>query len=138
MRVAVVFFAGAKRNKVRDLAQGVADSLERQGHAVTLIDGDQSRNTKLTVYDYLVLGTSVTSPFRGRIDSRIGEFLSQAGNLLGKKSFAFVVNAPFGAQRGLSRLMDFMEREGLFLRFSEILRSREEADQVVRRLKIDR
>lgn len=138
MRVGVVFFSGGKRDKVMGLARAVSDSLEQQGHQVTLIDGERDVNSKLTVYEYLVVGTAVTSLFTGKIDSRIGTYLNRSGMVGGKKCFAFMASAPFGAQKGLSRLMKTMEKEGMFLRFSDVLRSPEEAAEVARRLKLER
>lgn len=138
MRVGVVFFAGSKRERVAEIARAIADTLDKDGHQVDLIDGDRSADKKLTVYEYLVVGTSVVSLFGGRIDPRIGEFLAGAGIVLGKKSFAFITKSPLGAQKGLTRLMKAMEREGLFLRFSEVLRSTEEAVRVASRLKLER
>lgn len=139
MRAAVLFFgAGGKREQVAELARGIAESIEKNGHQVDLIDAVRDNNTKLTVYEFLVVGTAVTSLFGGKIDPRISEYLSQAGMIGGKKSFAFILKAPIGSQKGLSRLMKAMEHEGLFLRSSDVLRSREEAVQVGRRLKLER
>ncbi len=138
MRVAVLFFGAGKRDGVLDLARGIAESLEKSGHQVDLIDGEREAGKKLTAYEYLAVGTAVTSSFGGRIAPSVAEFLSQSGILGGKKSFAFILKAPLGSQKALARLMRTMEQEGLFLRFSETLRSREEAAEVARRLKLER
>lgn len=136
MRVAVLFFGGGNRDRVAELSRGLAAGIEAAGHQVDVIDGDRDVNTKLTMYEYIAVGTAVTSLFRGHIDSRISEYLGGAGMVGGKKSFAFVATAPFGAQRGLRRLMAVMEGEGLFLRYSEVLRSRVEAEALAGRLKL--
>ncbi len=137
MRVAVVFFGGSKRDRTADIARGLAAGIEREGHHVDVIDADRDVNAKLTMYEYIAIGTSVTSAFRGKIDPAISQYLSRSGMVGGKKSFAFVVTAPFGAERGLRRLMSVMEAEGLFIRYSEVLRSAEEAGVLANRLKID-
>ncbi|TVR66076.1 MAG: hypothetical protein EA427_16975 [Spirochaetaceae bacterium] len=138
MRAAVLFFGGPRREKVAELARGLAEGLERGGHQVDLIDGDHDIGRKLTVYEYIALGTAATTLFGGKLDPKIEQYLSQAGTLLGKKSFAFVLRTTMGSHKGLANLMKVMEKQGLFLRFSEIIRSREEAVQVARRLKLDR
>lgn len=138
MRAAVLFFGGSRRDRVAEVARGVAEGIEREGHQVDLIDGDHDTGRKLTVYEYLAVGTAPTGLFGGAIDPKVGEYLAQAGTVLGKKSFAFVLKTPLGAQKGLSNLMKTMEGQGLFLRFSEILRSREEAAHMARRLKLER
>ena len=138
MRAAVLFFGGARREKVAEVARGLVVGLERQGHQVDLIDGEHDTGKKLTVYEYLAVGTTTTTGIGGKIDPKIGEYLGQAGTLLGKKSFAFVLKTAIGSHKGLANLMKTMEKQGLFLRFSETIRSREEAVQVARRLKLDR
>lgn len=138
MRAAVLFFGGGKRDRVAEIAHGLGEALERDGHRVDIIDGDRNTDAKLTVYEYLAIGTSVTSLFGGKITPRVEEYLTGAGSILGKKSFAFVTKSPFGSQKGLNRLMSVMEKQGLFLRYSEVLRSRAEAGEVAHRLKLER
>lgn len=137
MRAVVVFFGGAARDRVAEIARGVASGIERQGHDVDLVDGDRDVNTRLTRYDYIAVGTVAVSLFRGRIDGRIREFLSGSGSIGAKKGFAFVARRTFGSQRALQNLMGAMEHEGMFLRFSEVLRSREEAAAIAERLRVD-
>lgn len=137
MRVGVVFFGAGKRDTVAEIARGIVKGLEKQGHQVDLIDGDRDRDAKLTIYGYVAIGTVSRSLFGGRIDQRIAEYLSGSGMLGGKRTFAFVARSPFGAQKALSRLMKTLEHEGMFIRFSEILRSRTEAELVGSRLKVE-
>ncbi len=137
MRVAVVFFGGTRRNTVAELARGVGEGIERLGHHVELIDAERDANHSLTPFQFVAIGTASTSFFGGKIPTSLREWLSQAGMVSGKKSFAFVASSPTGSQKALSRLMHAMEREGLFIRFSDILRSRNEALLVGSRLKIE-
>lgn len=136
MRTAVVFFGGSRRDKTAEVARGLAGGIERAGHQVDVIDGDRDVSTKLTVYEYIVVGTSPVSSFSGKIDAKISEFLSNGGMITGKKSSAFVLNSLFGTQKALRRLMAAMEHEGMFIRYSDILRSREEAEVLANRLKL--
>lgn len=137
MRVAVVFFGGPRRNAVAELARGVGEGIERLGHHVELIDAERDVNHSLTPFQFIAIGTTSTSFFGGKVPGNLAEWLSQAGMVSGKKSFAFIASSPFGAQKALSRLMNTMEREGLFIRYSDILRSRNEALLVGSRLKIE-
>lgn len=137
MRVGVVFFGVGKRETVAEAARGIVSGLERQGHQVDLIDGDKNRDTKLTVYQYIAIGTSSTSPIGGKIDPEIAQYLSAAGMVAGKRCFAFVTRTTLGSQKALARLMKALEHEGMFIRFSEVLRSRSEAELVGSRLKVE-
>ena len=70
MRTAVVFFGGSHRDKTAELARGLAGGIERAGYQVDVIDGDRDVNAKLTVYEYIAVGTSSVSLFTGKIGLR--------------------------------------------------------------------
>ncbi|MFA7567495.1 MAG: hypothetical protein WCY01_10745 [Alkalispirochaeta sp.] len=137
MRVAVVFFSGSSRDRIADIARGVVAGIERGGHHVDLIDGDRSADAKLTGYQYIALGAGGISFFGGKIPPKVREYLSSAGIVGGKRSFAFTTNRPFGASKVLRNVMSAMEHEGMFIRYSEVIRSRTEAEIVAERLKLD-
>lgn len=137
MRVAVVFFSGAQRSGIAEIARGIVGGIEKGGHHVDLIDGDRDVNTKLTGYEYIAVGTPGISFFGGKIPTAVGEYLSRAGMVGGKKSFAFTTRKLFGSMRVLRTLMGVMEHEGMFVRYSEVVRSREEADVIAQRLKLE-
>ena len=136
MRIVVVFVPGQNREKLLSIAKGLARGIEQQGHQVDIVDGSRDVNTKLTIYEYICIGTEPVSLFGGRIPGRIGEFLGSAGIVAGKRSFAFVIKKGFSAMKALSRLMKTMESEGMILKFSEILMSVEESVEIGKRLKI--
>jgi Trp operon repressor len=54
----------------------------------------------------------------------------------GKRSFAFITKNVFGAPKALVRLMKNMEKEGMFLKYSSILNSPQEAEEIGKRLHI--
>ncbi len=137
MRVAVVFFSGSRRDRIADIARGLVASIERDGHHVDLIDGDHDVSKKLTPYEYIAVGAEGISFFGGKIRPRIREFLSSSGMIGGKKSFAFTAPKLLGTHKVLRSLMNAMEHEGMFIRHSQVIRSRAEADVVAGRLKLD-
>ena len=59
MRIAVIYFAGTKRDKLVKLSRGLSRGLEKQGHQVDIIDAERDVNTKLTIYNYIALGTAL-------------------------------------------------------------------------------
>lgn len=136
MRAAVVFVSLDKRDKLLEISRALGAGIEAQGHSVEIIDGARDVNARLTVYEYVAVGTEITSAFGGKIPPRVSEFLKNAGTVAGKRSFAFVLKHSFGAAKGLQRLMKTMEGEGMFLKFSEILSSAPEAVEIGKRLRI--
>ena len=136
MRVAVVFFSGKKRQRLLEHCQALIRGIVAQGHTADLVDGDRDVNTRLTIYQYVVVGSEAVSAFGGKIPDKVGGWLAGAGTATGKRSFAFVLKAFIGAPRALARLMKAMEKEGLFLKNSAILTSAVEAEEFGKRLHI--
>jgi len=136
MRVAVVFFSGRNREKIRDLAKGLARGMERQGNQVDVFDGDRDANVKLTIHQYIAIGMEPSGQLSGKVPDSVRSFLSGSGVVSGKKSYAFVSRATFGTAKSLTNLMRSMEGEGMFLKSSDVLRSAVEAEEIGKRLHI--
>ena len=138
MRVAVVFFEGKNQNRDKSLniARALVEGIESNGHQVDLIDGNRDVNTKLTIYHYVVVGAASTTTFGGKISENVTKFLSGSGVVTGKRSFAYVTKGGMRLTKTLSALMNAMEHEGMFLKYSEILSSPEEAKAIGKRLHV--
>jgi len=136
MRVAVVFVPHSRRDKLLEISKALAKGIEAQGHSVDVIDGSRDVNSKLTIYEYLAVGTEIVSTFGGKIPDSVAQYLKSSGIVGGKRSFAFILKRPFGTEKGIQRLMKAMETEGMFLRFSSVMTSAAEAEYVGKRLKI--
>ena len=136
MRVAAVFFTGKNRNRILELTKALAKGIEAQGHRVDIVDGDHDVNTKLTVYQYVTVGTEAISTIGGKIPDKVGSFLAGSGTIAGKRSFAYVAKSFLSAPRALARVMQAMEKEGLFLKNSAVFTSPIEAEEVGKRLHI--
>ena len=136
MRVAVVFFSGKNREKLRDIANGLARGIEKQGNQVDVFDAGRDSNVKLTIYQYVVVGMEPSGSFSGKVPDSVRSFLAGSGVVSGKKSYAFVTRSTFGTAKSLTNLMRSMEGEGMFLRNSDVLRSPIEAEEIGKRLHI--
>ena len=136
MRAAVVFFATNSRDKILNLTRALARGIESQGHQVDIIDGVHDVNAKLTMYQYIAVGSETLSNFSSKIPDKVTNFLNSSGMVAGKRSFAFIIKNVFGAPKALARLMKSMEREGMFLKYSSILNSPGEAEEIGKRLHI--
>lgn len=136
MRVAVLFYADRQRDKLREHAEGLAEGIEAQGHHVDLVDGKRDVNTSLSIYGYVAVGTVAAGPFGGKIPAVIGKHLASAGTVTGRRSFAFTLKG-IGSSKTLHNLMRAMEHEGMFLKYSKIFESKEEARETGRQLHIE-
>jgi menaquinone-dependent protoporphyrinogen IX oxidase len=137
MRVVVVYFPVRSKEKMRTIAQALARGIEANGHRVEVIDGLADSDKKITMYDYVIVGTEQLSAWSSKILDKIPMFLSSAGHLSGKRSFAFVLKQPLFAFKALTRLMKAMEKEGMYLKFSEVLSTAAVAQEIGKRLKIE-
>jgi hypothetical protein len=119
-----------------NLAKALGRGLEKQGNHVDVYDGARDTSAKLTMYQYVAIGAEPAGGFGGKIPETVKTFLAAAGMISGRKSYAFVTKAPFGAAKSLAALMKCMEGEGMFLKSSDILRSPQEAEEIGRRLRV--
>lgn len=130
MRVGIVYFAPKNPQTYRTLAEGIARGLSSRGVQVDVIDGELEKEKRLSFYEYIIIGCEPASLFGRKIPPSVDRFLSQAGAIGGKRSCAFIGKHLFASSRALSQLMKLMEREGMFLTYSEILSSRNQAEQL--------
>ncbi len=138
MRTAVVYESFSRKDKVESVVKGLVTGLEEQGATVDCINLALDRDKKLTSYSYIAFGISGPSGFSGKLPPTIISYLKNAGHLVGKRSFAFVLKQPLFSQKLLSSLMRAMESEGMFVKYSEILSSTLEGKVVAKRLVLDK
>ena len=136
MRVGIVYFSHVKRTKLSALAAGLAEGIRAQGHLVDIIDGSLDVNTRLTVYNYIVIGIEPLTVFGGKVPVKTGEFLANAGLITGKKCYAFSLKSSLRPQKSLSKLMRLMEHEGMYLKKSDVINSAAEATVIGKHLHI--
>ncbi len=136
MRAAVIFFSGKSNGTIGSLARALAKGMEHQGHMVDVIDGTKDSGSHLTIHQYIAVGAEPVGTFGGKVPDAVKTFLAAAGAVAGKKCYAFIPKATFGAVKTLSALMKCMEGEGMFLKNSDILRSPAEAEEIGKRLRM--
>ena len=135
MRVAVVFCRNGCE-KVRKVADSLAKGIEQQGHEVQLVDLEREVDTKLTLFEYLLIGSVTNSQFTSQISRKISDFLRQAGSISGRKSYAFIVKKGLFPNKALRRLMEIMEKEGMILKISDVIPTVEAAESIGKKLHI--
>jgi len=135
MRVAVLYFKNGSE-KVKKIAVKLARGIESQGHQVSLFDAETDSDTKLTIYEYIIVGTTPNSYFSSKLPEKIGVFLRNAGKVSGTKSYAFIVKKGLFVSKSLHILMKIMEKEGMFLKISDEIRSEEDAEFIGKKLHI--
>ena len=136
MRVGIIFISDNKREELLAIAKEMARGVESQGHHADIIDGTRDVNTKLTMYNFLIVGTAALSGIGGKISDKVGNYLASSGMVGSKRSFAFVLKYGMRAGKTLLALMKAMEHEGMFVVFSDILSNPLEAYETGKRLTV--
>ena len=136
MRVAILFFPIKQSEKIQKISKSLAQGIETQGHQVDIINGSKDVNTRLSIYQYVILGAEVPELFNTKPPESIGHYLKNAGMVAGKRSFAFILPKLLGAEKSLRRLMSIMEGEGMFIKFSKILGDEQLATEIGKKLTI--
>jgi hypothetical protein len=132
MRI-VVIAAPAQRRGIPDYVSALAKGMESMGHRVDILDGWTGDGYRLPGYEYIALAAEAASFFGGKLPAALPRILS-AGNLSGKKSAAFLrKTGPFTA-KPLANLMRAMEKEGMYVNWSEIILSAPHAEVLGKRI----
>lgn len=137
MQVCVVY-AGRSRddNKIKQVADALARGIESKGNNVDVFNIYTDSDRKLTFYDYVVVGATSKTLFGGNLPDIVSSYLKRAGQISGKRSFAFVTNAGIRSQKTLQLLMKAMEGEGLYLKYSDVLNKAGTAEALGKRLNV--
>jgi hypothetical protein len=122
----VIYFGSRTDGNIRKLAESLSDGIERQGISVRCIDGDRCIGDKISSR-YIAVVAAPESGLGISIPLNVKRFLEQAGNMSGKRSFAFIASRGLRKQKNLLELMSIMESEGLYLKRSEILKTPDQA-----------
>lgn len=139
MQIAIVY-AGKNRNdaKLQKIAQGFAKGLATQGHSVDTFDMHIDMDKSLTMYDYVIVGSTNLTSFGGSIPSLVSQYLKRCGTITGKRCFAFISGGGLRKQKTLSSLMKAMESEGMYLKNSDIVNKSDVAFAIGKRLNVER
>lgn len=113
-------FVNKNRNNSECL-KSLTDAIEKKGHSVQIHDGTSRDEIRLSHYDYVIVATHPRSFLSGRLPDRLPECLAQCGSLIGKKSCALIFKPGLMLNKACSNLMAAMEKEGMFLDYSDII-----------------
>ncbi|ADY13257.1 flavodoxin family protein [Sphaerochaeta globosa] len=137
MRVCVLYAPASKGNeKMKMIAKALSEGISAQGHVVDVLDMTLETGKIVSFYDYLVIGTESPTFFGGKIPSSVSSFLKTAGSISGKRCMAFITKGGVRSMKTLLSLMKVMEKEGMFLKKSELIPKVEFAKAVGKHLQI--
>lgn len=137
MKVCVLF--GGKDNsspRVKNLAESISKGISSQGHIVDTFNMYTETGKNVSYYEYIVLVSESLSLWGGKIPEIVSNFLKTAGTVSGIRSSCFIFGKGFRTMKTLQTLMKTMEKEGMYLKVSDILTKPEQGFAVGKRLHI--
>jgi hypothetical protein len=108
--------------------------MESMGHRVDVIDGWTSDGLRLPGYEYIAVAAEAASLLGGKIPPALPKILAAAGSLQGRKSAAFLRKTGPFTTKALSNLMKIMEKEGMYVNWSDIILSAAQAESLGKRI----
>ncbi len=139
MQICIVY-AGKQRedSNLKAISEGLARGIASQGHNVDIFNMNVDTDRKLSFYDYVLVGTTATTTWGGKIPDSVRTFLAKAGQVSGKRSFAFVDSKSIRKMKTLSTLMKVMESEGMYLKLSDVIKNPAYAEALGKRINVER
>ena len=135
MRVAIIYHSSLKSDdNTKEMASNISKGLDFNGHDVTLIDAKLD-DKKISMFEYLVFFSKIEGLFNVKPEKSFEQFIAGAGNIQSKRVCAIVKNK-FRGQRFLLNFMRMLEKEGVVMHSSFIVKNKEEALGFAKRLNI--
>ena len=137
MRVGLIYFPKDNSSKtLKDIAVSLGSGIEKQGLQVDIMNGFSLENKKVFFYDYICLGAESRAFFSSKLPERVDKVIKGLGLVSGRRAYAFTVKNGIRSQKTLSLLMSLMEKEGLYLKKSDVIGSSADAEYIGRKLHI--
>ncbi len=134
-----ILYAGKSResDRLKSVSEALARGLAGNGHIADVVNM-RTEEKRLTIYDYVIIGTEPVSFFSASVPGEISKFLAEAGTVSGKRCMAFVSGSGLRKNKTLLNLMKAMEGEGMILKLSEVIKNPDEAQAIGKRLNVER
>jgi hypothetical protein len=104
------------------------------GHRADIISAWTDDGFSLPAYDYLVISAETLSFFSCKFPDCLHKILSATGGIAGKRSAAFLGKKCLFINKALAALMSAMEKEGMFVNWSDTLLSAEQSEALAKRI----
>jgi len=138
MKVCVLYGGkDRKAERVKQIAESITKGISSKDHLVDLFNMYTERGKIVSYYDYIVIVSEQTTFWGGKIPDIVAGFLKTAGSISGIRCSGFIYGKGFRKMKTLQTLMNTMEKEGLYLKVSDILAKPDQGFAVGKRLHIN-
>ncbi|OJF76894.1 MAG: hypothetical protein BKP49_04830 [Treponema sp. CETP13] len=134
MRVLILHFLDTRNAKNITILRNLQAASENNGHQVTLMNAKDVGNLQFPMYEYVCIVTKSAKLFGAKLPSQMGEILNKHGTLSGKKGCSLVVKGGFSSDKMNTLVMKAMEKEGIFIDYSQVIESPEHAKSIGKKI----
>lgn len=135
MKAALIY---SEENKKLELfVKKISSVIERKGNELKVIKAERGIvNCNLLPYEFVLVGCSVSSMFKGKLPSELIGFIKRCAGLERKKTIAFIIPWFMGNDKTLKNLMSLLESKGSFvIDFKQIRDIDKDSELLASRLK---
>jgi menaquinone-dependent protoporphyrinogen IX oxidase len=133
MRIAIINVP-AQKGTVSPCVSALQKGFNAMGHHSDVMDAWTDDGFRLPSYDYIVVSAQTLSFFSRKFPDCLSRILAATTGVSGKKSAAFLSKKCFFTNKALASLMSIMEKEGMFVNWSDTLLSAEQAEALAKRI----
>jgi hypothetical protein len=131
MRVAIIS-APARSAAPPEYVKSLAKGIESTGSTVQIFNAWGDDSHMIPAFDYIVIVAEATAPIRGKMPGALEKFIGSGIGFEGKKGAAFLKKR-LANGRAMARLMELMEKQGMFVNWSDIIISPAHAEALGKR-----
>ena len=114
MRVALIY--GGESKKLELFVKRISSVIEKKGNELKVIKAERGLvNCNLLPYEFVLVGSPVSSMFKGKLPSELIGYIKRCTGLERKKTIAFIIPWFMGNDKTLKNLMSLLESKGSFI-----------------------
>lgn len=122
---------------LKEIAEGIKEGAESQDFRVDLRNtADMGNIVSFFAYDLVVAGSQTKGIFKGKIDSSLKKFLTNAKRTTGQEAVAYVKPRFFATNKALKKVMSALEKQGAIVRNFKAIKNRKAGIEFGKNLKV--
>ncbi|MBU1036074.1 hypothetical protein KKB17_04685 [bacterium] len=114
MRAALIY--DGENKKLELFVKRISSVIERKGNELKVIKAERGATAcSLLPYEFVLVGCPVSSMFKGKLPSKLIDYIKRCAGLERKKTIAFIIPRLIGNDKTLKNLMGLLESKGSFI-----------------------
>ncbi|MCQ2981868.1 MAG: hypothetical protein MJ178_03845 [Treponemataceae bacterium] len=135
MRVLILSFLSNDNETHKKILGELDKACTAKGNQVDIKNGNLESDTlRTTGYDYIAVVVQASPLFGAKVPEKLPFIMAQCGTVTGKKGCALVVKRGFSSEKMCTKVMYYMEKEGMKLDYFDVILNADHAPSVGRKI----